>query len=221
MRSILARVLACVGVSEFATPDFENAVPRSNRTRRRPALKTQRQDSSVSDVAFPAFPASTPPPLPRLSAPPYTLPFTLPLLGAPAHAALPGPLRGSPASEDPMIDTRWQFTHHRLDAYRVALDALVLGDALARALPRGYGTLADQLRRALQGAFLQTSEAAARRGADRLARFRSARGEACEAAAAIEATVRLGLVAEADADPVLELLWRLAAMLTRLSRVLE
>ena len=117
--------------------------------------------------------------------------------------------------------TRWQFTHHRLDAYAVALEALVSGDALVRSFPRGYGPLADQLRRALQGAFLQTSEAAARRGADRLARFRSARGEACEAAACIEATVRLGLVADSHADPVLELLWRLSAMLTRLSHVLE
>ena len=44
------------------------------------------------------------------------------------------------------------FDHHRLDAFHVALEALVQGDAIARSLPRGYGTLADQLRRALPSA---------------------------------------------------------------------
>ena len=37
-------------------------------------------------------------------------------------------------------------------------------DAIARELPRGYGKLSDQLRRALLGAYLQFTEAAAREG---------------------------------------------------------
>ena len=45
-------------------------------------------------------------------------------------------------------DTRY-FDHERLDAFHVALEALVLGDAIGRGLPRGYGTHSDQLRRAL------------------------------------------------------------------------
>ena len=52
------------------------------------------------------------------------------------------------------------FDHERLDAFHVALDALVLGDAIGRGLPRGYATLGDQLRRAVSGAYLQTSEVA-------------------------------------------------------------
>ncbi len=43
------------------------------------------------------------------------------------------------------------FDHHRLDAFCVARDALRLGDALARRMPRGYATLQDQLRRAVVG----------------------------------------------------------------------
>jgi four helix bundle protein len=109
-----------------------------------------------------------------------------------------------------------RFAHHRLDAFHVAKSALVAGDAIVRRLPRGYGPLADQLRRALLGAYLNLTEAAARDGNDRRQRFRCARAEANEAAAALEAAVALGLAPEADAAVVLHHLDRLAAMLTRL-----
>ena len=114
---------------------------------------------------------------------------------------------------------RYSFDHHRLDAYEVALDAMVLGHGIARKLPRGYGKLKDQLERALIGAFLQTSEAAARTGADRQSRFRTARAEAGEAAAALEGLGRLGLVTAERADEVIEKLHRLCAMLTRLAQL--
>ena len=114
---------------------------------------------------------------------------------------------------------RWRFDHHSLDAYRIALDALVRGEAIVKALPRGYGDLADQTKRALHGAFLQTAEASARTGADRLARFRAARGEAGEAAAAFEALERLGVADTAAVDAELELLWRLCACLFRLAKL--
>jgi four helix bundle protein len=114
---------------------------------------------------------------------------------------------------------RWAFDHHRLDAYTVALEALVAGEAVAKQVPRGHGTLVDQFRRALEGAFTQTTEASARTGADRLSRFRIARAEAGEAAGIVEALERLGLVSAADVGRVLELLWRLCAMLTKLSRL--
>ena len=111
-----------------------------------------------------------------------------------------------------------RFAHDRLDAYHVAREALAAGEAIARALPRGYGTLADQLRRALLSAFLGVAEAASRSGADRLARFRCARGEASEAAAALDAVKMLGLAAAEEVDPVVALLGRLYAMLTVLAK---
>jgi four helix bundle protein len=111
-----------------------------------------------------------------------------------------------------------RFAHDRLDAYAVAREALVLGEAIARGLPRGYGTLSDQLRRAHLSAFLGVAEAASRSGADRMARFRCARGEASEAAAALEAVVLLGLASQQQVQPVLDLLARLCAMLTRLAK---
>ena len=115
----------------------------------------------------------------------------------------------------------WQpgpFEHERLHAYGVAKQALVEGDRLARRLPRGYATLADQLRRALLSAYLGVAEAASRAGADRLARFRCARGEASEAAAALAAVSALGLMPGHEVQATVRLLGRLCAMLTRLCR---
>jgi four helix bundle protein len=112
-----------------------------------------------------------------------------------------------------------QFDHERLDAFVVAREALARGDQLARGLPRGYAKLADQLRRALLSAFLGIAEAACRTGKDRLARFRCARGEAAEAAAALEAVAMLRLAPAGDVEEVVSLLRRLAAMLTRLAKL--
>ena len=114
---------------------------------------------------------------------------------------------------------RWHFDHHRLDAWHVALEALVRGDAIAKAVPKGYRALKDQLQRALASMFTQTTEASARTGADRLTRFRVARAEAGEAAGAIEALGQLRVADDAEVDVVLGLLWRLCAMLTRLAQL--
>lgn len=122
----------------------------------------------------------------------------------------------------PELPCGWQpgtFDHEGLDAFRVAREALALGDRLARRLPRGYGKLADQLRRALLSTYLGIAEGASRTGADRLARFRCARGEAAEAAAALEAVEVLHLAPTADVRIVVSLLRRVAAMLTRLAKL--
>ncbi len=77
--------------------------------------------------------------------------------------------------------------------------------------------MADQLRRALLAAFLGIAEASCRTGADRMARFRCARGEASEAAAALEAVQLRHLAPDRDVGAVLALLDRLCAMRTRLA----
>ena len=114
---------------------------------------------------------------------------------------------------------KWMFDHHRLDAYWVAKEALLLGMAIVGKLPRGYGKLTDQLTRALQGQFTQTTEAASRTGDDRRARFRSARAEAGEAAGILEALLELHVVDTHEVDAVTARLWRLCAMLTKLARL--
>src|ERR1700733_7418625 len=96
-----------------------------------------------------------------------------------------------------------RFAHHSLDAFHVSRDALVAGDALVKKLPRGYAPLGDQMRRAFLGAYLQLTEAAARDGHDRRQRFRCARAECNEAAAAIEAAFALGFLTEPETHAVL------------------
>lgn len=113
---------------------------------------------------------------------------------------------------------KWAFDHHRLDAYWVAKDALIRGMAIIEKLPRGFGVFKNQGRRALQGQFTQTTEAASRTGDDRKARFRSARAEAAEAAGILEALLDMRVVDEVETDAVIGLLWRLCAMLTGLFR---
>jgi four helix bundle protein len=110
------------------------------------------------------------------------------------------------------------FPHHRLDAWHVALEALLGADRISRRLGRGYGPLADQLRRASQSAYLQVAEGAAKVGAERAQRFRGAKAEASEAAAAIEAAARLGLVPAEEAAVAIDRFAKLCAMLTKLVR---
>src|SRR5688572_8393222 len=110
------------------------------------------------------------------------------------------------------------FPHRRLDVCRIAREAMVLGDRISRGLPRGNATLADQLRRASQSAYLQSVEGAARWGADQAARFRGARAEACEAAGAVDGILDLGIAKQSECEELLRLLGRVAAMLTKLTK---
>jgi hypothetical protein len=68
-------------------------------------------------------------------------------------------------------------------------------------------------------AYLGVAEAANRTGKDRQARFRCARAEAAEAAAALDAVVILELAPATETREVIHLLGRLAAMLTKLARL--
>ena len=118
-------------------------------------------------------------------------------------------------------DTKFKagrFDYQRLDAYKVALRALELGEKIAKLLPRGYGKLRDQLRRALLSSYLNIAEASSRTGNDRRSRFRCSRGEAAEAAAATEAVALLQLAPASLTDELTELLGRNCAMLTRLAQ---
>ena len=137
----------------------------------------------------------------------------------PSHVERPPNTHTHTPPERPAGFCPGPFDHERLDAFQVARQALARGDQLARALPRGYGSLKDQLRRALLSAYLGVAEAANRTGKDRQARFRCARAEAAEAAAALDAVAILGLAYNHEVEPIIELLARLAAMLTRLAQL--
>jgi four helix bundle protein len=111
------------------------------------------------------------------------------------------------------------FVHHRLEAYRAALDLAEAGHRLARRIPHGYRWLADHLVRAACAAPVLTAEGANRvsRGNKRQ-RFAEALGECGEAAAVAEVVERLGLVRGDDPASVLVHADRAAALLHGLVR---
>lgn len=111
------------------------------------------------------------------------------------------------------------FPHHRLDAYRVALQLVVAAHKLADGIPRGHRTVADQIQRASTSVVLNIAEAANRCGkGEKRQRFGTACGECGEVAAAAELAGVLGLADDARVRDVMELADRVLAMTNRLVR---
>ena len=105
--------------------------------------------------------------------------------------------------------------HHRLHVFGVAREMLVaVRDAHIR-----DAKLRDEALRAAKGACLNCAEGAGRvTRADKARAFTVARGEAVEAAAAVEIAALLGDAKLEDAERVAVLADRVIAMLTRLVR---
>jgi four helix bundle protein len=115
------------------------------------------------------------------------------------------------------MTTRHGFAHHKLDAYHRSAELLGRVHTAQKRIPRGYRSLADQLLRAATSVVLNLGEGANRYGVgEKRAAFSRARGECGEVAVAIEVATALGFIASADAEEMLELAGRVAAMLTRL-----
>ena len=109
------------------------------------------------------------------------------------------------------------FPHHRLDAYRVALELSIAVNDIAGRIPRGYRAIADQVSRASYSTVLLIGEGANRFGrGEKRHRFSLARGEVGECAAALELLLVLQVVPEAELRHAHELADRVAAMLTKL-----
>lgn len=116
-----------------------------------------------------------------------------------------------------MHDNPHSFTHHRLDAYRVAIQMAQQAKLLADRVPRGYRSFADQLLRAAGQTVLLIGEGANRHTAgQKRQRYSEARGECGEAAVAAELLASLGLLPRRDIEPLMESASRVVAMLTRL-----
>ena len=113
------------------------------------------------------------------------------------------------------LNPQARLPHHRLIAYSVTKELLI---AVCSA-EIGDAELRDQARRAAKGAALNTAEAASRVSPrDRQRVFGIARGEAAEAAAAIEIAFLMGVVSERTHLQVQALATRACALLTGLCR---
>jgi four helix bundle protein len=108
-----------------------------------------------------------------------------------------------------------QLPHHRLVAFQIAREML---RAVAAARIKD-AKLRDQALRAAKSVCLNVAEASGRRSAvDRVRVFAIARGEACEAAAAVEIGAVAGDCSVSSSDAVNALAHRLVGLLSGLSR---
>jgi four helix bundle protein len=115
----------------------------------------------------------------------------------------------------PSPSTQPVLPHHKLLAYVAARDLV----AAVHAAGIRDAHLRDQALRAAKSCALNTAEGAARvTRADKARAFAIARGEAVEAAAAVEIAALCGDAAEARAATVTALADRVVALLTPLAR---
>src|SRR5262245_49183037 len=111
------------------------------------------------------------------------------------------------------------FGFQRLDVYRCSVGFLGKAAPLAERVPRGYGSLADQLRRAALSVPLNIAEGTGKPSARDARRFYAiARGSALECAAIVDALEALDFVADTELAAARELLERVVSMLTKMTR---
>lgn len=107
----------------------------------------------------------------------------------------------------------------QLDVYQCAIRLLALAARISESVPRGYSSLADQLRRAALSIPLNIGEGCGRTTRpDATRHYAIARGSAMECAAILDACEAVG---GAEAQPLAEaraLVVRLVEMLTKMAR---
>ena len=115
--------------------------------------------------------------------------------------------------------TNYPKLHHEdLDSYQAAIQFLAVAAHLWDQYPRGYATLADQLKRASVSVPLNIAEGYGKRSEKDRARFYDiARGSAHECGALFDASRVLGFVDEKTFIEGKTLLHRIVSMLVKMS----
>jgi four helix bundle protein len=109
--------------------------------------------------------------------------------------------------------------YQRLDVYQCAVRLLADCARLSQEAPKGYGSLADQLRRAAVSVPLNIAEGAGRPASADAARFYGiARGSAMECGAILDAFAAVGCKEDALLRDALSLVVRIVEMLTKMCR---
>jgi len=109
--------------------------------------------------------------------------------------------------------------HEKLDAYHIAVEFVVLADAVIEHLPRGRGYLSDQLQRAALSVPLNVAEGAGEYALDEKARFyRMAKRSATECAGILDVCRKLQLLDESKYLKGRELLVRIVSILTKMAQ---
>ena len=111
------------------------------------------------------------------------------------------------------------LAYQKLDVYRCAVQALGLSARISNEIPKGYGVLSDQLRRAALSISLHIAEGSGRPSAADAARFYGmARGSAMECVAVLDACGAIGVGPQALRGEATSLFVRIVEMLSRMAR---
>ena len=110
------------------------------------------------------------------------------------------------------------FGFQRLDVYRASTEFLGLTVRLVTRIPKGYGDLVDQLRRAALSVPLNIAEGSGKFSRDAVRFYTIARGSALECAAILDALQAMAVFDEVALIQARELLERVVSMLTGLIR---
>jgi four helix bundle protein len=109
--------------------------------------------------------------------------------------------------------------HERLDAYHIAVEFVVLSDAVIENLPRGRGYLSDQLQRAALSIPLNIAEGAGEYAIDEKVRFyRMAKRSATECASILDVCRKLQLLDEQNYAKGRDLIVRIVSILTKMAQ---
>lgn len=109
--------------------------------------------------------------------------------------------------------------HEKLDAYHIAVEFVVLSDAVIENLPRGKGYLSDQLQRAALSIPLNIAEGAGEYAVDEKVRFyRMAKRSATECASILDVCLRLRLLDEQKYAKGRDLIVRIVSILTKMAQ---
>lgn len=107
--------------------------------------------------------------------------------------------------------------HEKLDVYQVSIEFMTTAVDIANKTPRGYSSLADQLKRAAWSIPLNIAEGCGKRGVKDKRRFYViARGSAMECAAILDVYQVLDIEDITSFENGKKLLTRIVSMLTRL-----
>ena len=111
------------------------------------------------------------------------------------------------------------FDHEKLDVYQVSIDLVILIDEIVEHLPRGRAYLADQLLRAGTSVVLNIAEGAGEYSSSEKIRFyRMARRSGTECVGILDICQRLRLIEETRHERGRDLLLRIVAMLTKMTK---
>jgi four helix bundle protein len=107
--------------------------------------------------------------------------------------------------------------HERLDVYHCAIEFLAFAYSIIDTIPRGYGSLADQLKRASISIPLNIAEGAGKTTvADQSRFYAHARGSAMECSAILDVLRVINTVAEQRLNTGKNLLIRIVSMLSKM-----